>query len=133
MPLSAPYAAPQTSAAPPRVINLIIAFRPSCIFSSISSSTSYLSKLTRDTTARLLRPRHLKHPALLGDFRKFLSNWAVNLDHHHRRTLAGPHKGEVRVSQELLKVFGPQAMLPQKDIEGVIKWIMQRVQDTDSF
>ena len=39
-------------------------------------------------------------------------------------TPSGPHKGEVRVSQELLKVFGPAVMLPQKEVEGAAEWMV---------
>ena len=41
-------------------------------------------------------------------------------------TPSGPHKGEVRVSQELLKVFGPAVMLTQMEVEGAAEWMVEQ-------
>ena len=44
-------------------------------------------------------------------------------------TPSGPYKGEVRVSPELLKVYGPAAYLPAQVIEEAAEWLVDKILD----
>ena len=44
-------------------------------------------------------------------------------------TPSGPYRGEVRVSPELLKVFGPATCLPALVVEETAEWLVDTILD----